>query len=349
MKAVQFIHPMFLTALALHALVLFVPIGSEAEPELIEEDVPLTELQRETPSLSTLGKLPVPDLNVSTSAPAKIASGAIAKSKPTVPAATVRSSSRGAATSVVPSHSSGSKPKTGGNSTRASSNETTATEADRSTRTDDSQFSPPVFEVDNDPAEPNESTVDNEPFEVAANANSEDSIGTVILSELIASANTKASPEFAVSIKDLAESLTYREAATEDDTAQKRLDIWTAELSQQANAGRIESIKPVLNSDNLMEYPLESALSLEGRSLSVCLEEFPETAEIGVVFDAQGERVGQPEIIRSTGYEALDREAIALILQPETLPEDRASKAYLFDVTVDYDDESCVSLEALQK
>jgi len=185
--------------------------------------------------------------------------------------------------------------------------------------------------------------------ETAAGSNA---INAVLLSKLIASSNRPVPTTLQPLLEDLLAGLTYRIEGTDDESAAENLRAWKASIGRQASAVGIENIDPIFNSDHVLEYPLESALSLKGRSLSVCLEELPGKAEIGLLFDSQGELVGQPVLIRSTGYEVLNREAIAIITQPENLPEelpeDSASKAYLYDVTVDYDNEGCVSLESLQ-
>ncbi|MEO0885352.1 MAG: hypothetical protein AAFY54_05390, partial [Cyanobacteria bacterium J06648_10] len=157
-----------------------------------------------------------------------------------------------------------------------------------------------------------------------------------------------------------------------DESAQRSRDQWTANLQQQANTSSPESIDITEISDALqITYPLQVSDNLlledelkehlNGREISVCLEEEPSNAEVGILFDAQGDPAEEPTILRSTGYMLLDEEIKARVMAPESLPSgsplasglasalSRRSSAYILEVSVNYDKQSCVSLSDLQK
>ncbi|MEL6606013.1 MAG: hypothetical protein AAFP20_22600, partial [Cyanobacteria bacterium J06614_10] len=96
-------------------------------------------------------------------------------------------------------------------------------------------------------------------------------------------------------------------------------------------------------------YPLEVSEIPDRQPLSLCLEQEPHDAEIGVLFDADGDIVDRPTVIRSTGYSALNEQIQATVAAYEDFPSDRSSKAYNFEIEIEYDDEACVSLEDLKE
>ncbi len=368
MKVIQLIHPMFLTAVGLHISLLFVPLGNEPESALVEEDVPLTELAKE-PQEKASDSLPVPDsdvlLNVSEGASVK--PGAIAKSPPI--AAMVPQSAPQTTRRIVASSTPQSTPQptssSGGSDVSASSPSGSALPdltAGNSASPTASGSALPDLAASNNASENSASERGSQ--ESASTENSEQTTSenasaasTASLSQLIASANAVIPASLASSLTDLTEALTYSAKGTDDESAKQALDAWKATISKQANAARIERVEPILNSDVVLEYPIESARSFKGKSsegvalpaISLCLEKEPHTAEIGLAFDSQGAIVGQLELIRSTGYEALNKEIMARLVEPNSFPANHESKAYLYDVTVDYDPESCVSLESLKQ
>jgi len=156
------------------------------------------------------------------------------------------------------------------------------------------------------------------------------------------------------SLLDLAsrldQSLTYSADNTDDASAQEARDAWRADIQKQANVGQIERMPPTEIAElTQIEYPIESSLKSEGRSLRRCLTQDPKTAEVGVLFDSQGDVADEPRLLRSTGYGALNEEIKALVSAYDDFPSDRASKAYSFEVEVFYDSELCVTAVELQK
>ena len=370
MKVVRFIYPMFLTALGLHAALLFVPLGGKSESALLEEDVPLSELTDK--SVQALQDSVVDSSLPDSSVPARVSagtgvrSGAIAQSPPTaaiVPQPAPQPTRRIVASSpsrIIP------KPVSNSSNTSASSPPSAALPdltADDSTSPMTSGSSLPDLTARNNASE-NSASESSSAESISPETNEQSTsenvsvANTPLLARLLDSAKAVVVPaSLTSSLTDLSESLTYRAKGTDEESAKQALDAWRATIGKQANAARLERVEPILNSDVVLDYPIESAKSFRGNSsegvalpsLSVCLEKEPHAAEVGLVFDSQGELVGQPELIRSTGYEALNQEIMVRLVQPDGFLENRESKAYLYDVTVDYDQESCVSLESLKK
>jgi len=386
MKIIQFVHPMFLAALGLHASLLFVPLGGESEPELLEEDVPLAELTedaRKAASSPTPEKLPVPDLNVNavtkTGAPTpaqaalkKASPAAVVQARPapvpvTPAAQPAQVSAKGATAAsgssavgdAIRSAASSGNDAPGGASQNSSSVTTpvvSATPADQPT-----SFIPDL----STPAE--DESASNAGSDRAGNAASSEDANEAgatipVENQKLASLLGAISDDTAVptaledSVLALQDALLYRPEETTDEVAEQMREAWISAVSRQASgANNIERIDPA-DYGLALAYPMASSVLRNGRSLDVCLDEAPSKAEVGVLFDAQGELAIDPQILRSTGYKGLDMEIIALLKQDEnlastgetSLPEDRSSNAYIFEVSVDYDKDQCVNLNELQ-
>lgn len=390
MKVIQFINPMFLTALGLHTSLLFVPLGGEPEPALIEEDVPLAELSKEQ-STTTSDPLLKSDPKAATETAAKASSESDAQVPPKrvpprkvppqavvvprsspAPVATVTRSVGTVATAGNASRA-GSASYSGLNRTpyrTAGTNNRSAAATSSASRSNETRVAtnsstfvlPDLSESNNAQTSANRGAGDLPaiaPNASASNASTpnastpnasapNESAGTRILSDLLASVNTEIPDSLDSSWADLTNLITYSAEGTDDESAQKKLDAWKAEISRQANTAQIENVELIAVSEPLLAYPIKSLKSWAGRSLSVCLEQAPHTAEVGLLFDSRGELVGKPELIRSTGYAALNTEVVTLLTAAENFPENRESKAYVYSAVVDYNEEACVSLESLQ-
>ena len=365
MKLVQFLRPLFLVALGLHALVLFLPTG-EGEDTVIE-DVALEELTEETatsPKPPVPGNLPVPDPNVSTAnaaaKPKSTPANAAAARPPVNPrnavsGTSIRSNSASSSASSQRRAASGAN----GEDAQSSANRTRNSSANSSQNNANSQNSASIRNQNADDSSDQSSSQSNSETTIAvvtpqtnSGSDSDDaSSETPSRVSLLITQATRALPN---SLKDLAvrldRSLTYNPKNTADDPdVQKAKDDWQAELQEQANVGQIELMPPAeIVELTQIEYPIESSLKVEGRSLRRCLTEDPQTAEIGVRFDAQGNIAGEPELLRSTGYSAINEEIKALVAAYDDFPSDRASKAYTFEVEVFYDSELCITAVDLQ-
>ena len=385
MKLVQFLRPLFLVALGLHGLLLFIPTG-ESDPAVIE-DIALDE-RPESDDADLLaappvpGNLPVPDPNVSTKTapagatanPAQTRVTARAATTPARPATRARPpvAPRGAPRATpraTPNTANTDEDTTANSTTDADSSESSQT---NSTATDNNQQTAAngsgLPDLSGQQAENNDASEEN------ASAGS-DPTGGSRLTEL-ASGVIRDFPDAVATLEALVaafdKSLTYSEIKTTDESAQRSRDQWTANLQQQANTSSPESIDITEISDALqITYPLQVSENLlledelkehlNGREISVCLEEEPSNAEVGILFDAQGDPAEEPTILRSTGYMLLDEEIKARVMAPESLPSgsplasglasalSRRSSAYILEVSVNYDKQSCVSLSDLQK
>ena len=385
MKLVQFLRPLFFVALGLHGLLLFIPTG-ETESAVIE-DIALDERpESETNLLAappTLGSLPVPDPNVSSRASIRTApAGATAKPAPTRVATRAATPARSAA-SARPSARTRPPVALRGAPNTNNTNEDKAENQNNNSST----------ETDSSESSQNNSSTPNNAQQTAANQSSlpdllvqqaeqnesdgrpEGNVGgdTTNVSRLTALASS-AIRDFPGAVESLEalvaafdKSLAYNEAETMNERAKRSRDQWTANLQQQANTSSPESVAiteisdafqisyPIqVSEDLLLEEDLKEQLS--GREVSVCLEKDPSNAEVGVFFDAQGNVVDEPTILRSTGYLLLDEEVKAMVVNARSLPpgnllaspQNRRSNAYILEVNVNYDKESCVSLSDLR-
>lgn len=372
MKLVQFLRPLFFVALGLHGLALFIPTG-DSDPAVIE-DIALDEQPESSASSSAAppvpGSLPVPDPNVSTGT-----ASTAAKAKPT-PARTAaaQTANRSAAVRPAPRARPPVAPR---RSPNANSAETNSADNDRSTDADtpsddtsatnddqsananqsglpDLSAQQPDVDANDDSTQQEENDADNSRLAVL--------VGGVI----------RDFPDAVASLEALLvvfdKSLSYDEAKTTDESAKRSRDRWKSTLEQQANNSIPEAIAITEVPDAIqISYPLKASENLlleddlkehlSGREFSICLEEEPSKAEVGVVFDAQGSPVEAPTIIRSTGYMLLDEEIKAAVANLENMPsssplpsvQNRRSNAYILEANVSYDESACVSLESLRK
>ena len=377
MKLVQFLRPLFLVALGLHGLVMFLPTG---EGEVINEDIALEELSAEQAASAkppVPGSLPVPDPNVSTAAKPKAAPAAsspsgVAARPPVNPRAAASSAAKASASARARRNAasgSGGEGRASGGSASSGN--------DSSDRNANNQSS-----SQGNASEQNNSTIRNQNSEDESNQEAERSSGETTIAvvrpqnnndangedsdtdeatnasalrrsratELIAQATRNLPTALSELAAKLDRSLTYNPTNTDDISAQKAKDDWQAELQRQANVGPIESLPPAeIDELRLIDYPIESSLVAEGRSLRRCLTEDPKVAEIGVRFDAGGNVSGEPILLRSTGYSALNEEIKAMAAAYDDFPSDRASKAYTFEVEIFYDSDLCITAEDMQE
>ncbi|MGD1898133.1 MAG: hypothetical protein ACFB16_14405 [Phormidesmis sp.] len=374
MKLAQIIRPLFLTALGLHALVLFVPTGPSET--VVIEDVEVESLA-ESPTPNGPGVLPVPDPNVKTGGAAETsarpAAPNAAKSPVARPAAVtarrpapqVASVSRRAAAARVNNTATTSSTggSTGGTAGQASApaggadtNTGDASAAGSSSSTpaasSDTEGSSSLATLDPEMPDPNTENAAGDDGDTSSDrsARNSDLSNPLTVSTLLAKVTQQIPDSLQALADELDDSLTYSADNTDDQSVQQAREAWQATLQRQANVGQIEQIAPAeIDELTQVEYPIESSLKSEGRPLSRCLETDPTPAEIGVLFDASGNIVGEPELLRSTGYSGLNEEIRAIVAAYDDFPSDRASKAYTFEVEVFYDSEACVSLTELKE
>lgn len=91
--------------------------------------------------------------------------------------------------------------------------------------------------------------------------------------------------------------------------------------------------------NQLIRAPIELPIDHEQR---ICLAKEPQKGLIGAWVSPAGELLGEPEIIRSTGYTGLNQQAIQRIRTLDFSSVDRFT-GYQFEVIVNYNPENCVN------
>ncbi|MGC1527882.1 MAG: hypothetical protein WA783_17690 [Phormidesmis sp.] len=373
MKLVQLIRPLFLTAVGLHVLVLFVPIGPTEPEAAVIEDVAFEPLpDKPAEASSAASALPVPDPNVSTTTTAKAPAKAPDSRSATVVATPAPRPSAAATRAATPSNRTASRASTP-NATATPSSPSSRQATSSNTPTAQSEPSRNFIAVldeeapDPDAERPGSQNSDRtspsnsasgSPFSDSPSSDSSSSdspssgSGTnapLILSALLSDVTQQMPDSLRAFADKLNRSLTYSAKDTDDESANQAREDWQENIQKQANIGQIERF-PAAEITELtqIEYPIESSVEADGQLLNRCLEKAPHSAEIGVLFDAQGNIIDQPTVLRSTGYSALNEEIKAIVAAYEDFPSDRAAKAYAFEVDVFYDSEGCVSLDTLK-
>ncbi|EDX84411.1 hypothetical protein S7335_2108 [Synechococcus sp. PCC 7335] len=364
MKLIQFIRPLFLVALGLHGLILFLPLGEESEVAIVDdlsfsEEPDLLEsasdnLLESQSSPQAPEQLPIsnPDALVIASRKAAAQPNTTRASVPTQTAVRRPSPSPNRSPNSVANRASSRSAESAANDSQSSedgSANITATQTPIANTTRPRR--PPTNNIP-DLSE----TVSNSLLNDSQSATSVDVDNSPSVADLVAKLTNPISDSRLNSlldqISDLAKSLTYSEENTDDSSANQNRASWKADIQKQANVGAVESITPTEIADlTEVTYPIESPkqAGMQARSLSLCLEEEPHDAEVGVRFDSQGNVADEPFLIRSTGYSALNDEIIATVASYQDFPPSRHSKAYLLEFKVDYDAEACVSLEELKE
>lgn len=152
----------------------------------------------------------------------------------------------------------------------------------------------------------------------------------------LGTSSTAATPQVSQALRDriaeLEQNYRYDPWRT---TPQEALDVfqtWTTTVQEKTGIPFFfpQRIREPLT----VEYPLR-----------VCLPIEPTAASLGVLTDANGAIVGDPEIIRSTGYEWFNAAAIAQV-KAQSFPQNAKFKAYTFEVQVEYDATHCLGASA---
>jgi hypothetical protein len=140
------------------------------------------------------------------------------------------------------------------------------------------------------------------------------------------------------------EALAYRPENTTEEEAEANLETWQANLEERL-PGQLETA----------EDPIEMQLSYVQR---LCLDPEPTDARLGLVAlptEAGDDLELFPQVLKSTGYPFLDREAAFALNDlkqpPETeaegLPVLEPAVMYQVNVNVEYDRDSCIDRESL--
>lgn len=351
MKFVKLIRPLFLVALGLHGLALFLPIGGTAETaeaEVAEETVPAERS-------SSPEKLPVPDLNVAADETVLVpGSGAFSSLlsptavSQTVPATQPRVATRSAPLAATVSNAAVTRATPMGNPSVSAGSAPSASPAAAADSSPPLSL-PDVEATDGSSGSPSESSPSSPAAaKIPASENSAEGMAEPDRG-LIASAVHQLPDSLKLLMNRWAIALAYNPKGTDDSSAKTAQSKWKDKINAQASGIGVLSLEPERMEDfDRLSYPIESSERDRKQSFRVCLDQPPGPAEVGVLFDSQGEIAGKPELIRSTGYKAINEEVVATVEAAEDFPEDRLSQAFIFEVGVDYDSKSCVRLSDLK-
>ena len=351
MKLVKLLRPLFLVALGLHGLALFLPIGGASETAEIDvaEETENAALGRAS---TVPGQLPVPDPNVTAGGAVAGATPILANSAsapaiaPTPAAQPTPAATRSAPLAVAVPGAAAARARPAAGTAENSSTAAPSSEPANS--------SPPLELPTVAATDTSDRTDTDSANQIPANANAVDSSQTPAQSSesLIASAINQLPDSLKALMTRWASALTYSPKGTSDRNAETAQSEWTDKINSQASGTELgqQVLEPVqIENFTEVSYPIESSMRDQRQSFRVCLDQPPSSpAEVGVLFDSQGEIVGKPELIRSTGYKAINDEAIATVESSKNIPDNRASKALIFEVAINYDKEACAKLSELK-
>lgn len=380
MKLVKLLRPLFFVALGLHGLALFLPLGGASEvveEEPVEETVETVAAAEEP--LAAPGQLPVPDLNVATdgtaTAPTPVPASATASvlsptavRQPTPVAQPNAARSAPLAMAVPNAGASRTTPvgmsESGSPSLGLSNVQSEESTAAATTDEMAASSSPPLELPESLGGEATEieeqessNTASNRtvPTDGSQSSSSSISIESVSTEEggdrsLIASALSQLPDSLKALVNRWAIALNYNPKGTDDSSAKAARDRWTTSINSQASRNSIGRLEPDYIEDFArLSYPIESSVKDNEQSFRVCLEQPPSPAEVGVLFDSQGQIVGDPKLVRSSGYKAVNDEVMALVKSAQVLPDKRFSKAFVLQIPIDYDEQACVQLSDVKK
>ncbi len=146
------------------------------------------------------------------------------------------------------------------------------------------------------------------------------------------------------------------ELAVEDDfviAANSQSDLLSNDDTSEATEEPNDEPEPVSIDDETEALPeapeaegtLRSPIVLEiNRDRWVCLARSPQTGLLGAWVSPEGALLGEPEVIRSTGYEGFNRQAIERIQTLDFSTVEQLA-GYQFEVQVNYDADNCLPLE----
>ena len=120
---------------------------------------------------------------------------------------------------------------------------------------------------------------------------------------------------------------TYDSALTTDAEEHERYEDWI--LGNKA-----------ANGNPKIEFFESAPLSLPSLEPQYCLQPEPQDGLIGAIVDTEGTLLGEPEILRSTGYVGFNLQA-AQIIRAQAFGPTESVAVYQFPVIVEYDSENC--------
>ncbi|MEM8809122.1 MAG: hypothetical protein AAGF01_24140 [Cyanobacteria bacterium P01_G01_bin.38] len=333
MKLLKAIHPIFLLALGLHAALLMIPISGSSD-----EVVPAPDPEGETISVT---RIPTEDDK-------KAAAAVNPATSPQTVAAKPAQSNRPAqqAQSGTPRNNAQQRGQSGrsanGASNRANGRNARGSDADNRNATN-RNVDEEIANLDNASSPPPPPT-ETSPVNAVPPAPPQEPLTLAALLE-------KAKRPVPERLKDLlalfSTAYRYQAEQTHEAAETQARQTWLTGIRDRTGI----AVEPEpLETPVKIPYPLEredSFLQKYGDyeydlDFVACLKEAPQPAVVGIAFDQAGAIAHQdPVILRSTGYEFLNQEALERVKQYQGFPREKAQKAYTIDVEIDHDDERC--------
>ena len=323
-------NPIFLLAAGLHAGLLLIPVAGGSSdtavpaPDPEGESITVTRIPPKTTSS-------VRSATPSTSLP-------LAASRPNSPAVTVRQTVPGAQTAAQararqtdasqPSQRSTSRSP---NNRRRANNTTSTTSSNRTTRRDSAN------EITTLPSAPSNSTGADTPEPQTVQAPP----------TLIGLKNGAQSREVPNILQTFLMRLRHSVRRTTEPEVEEAKQVWLADLEQQPGAE--------LSSPNMLpkaleiNYPLVADDDHGPRRFFGCLTPEPTQGLVGVVIEPDGMLFNEPSLLRSSGYSFLNDIALNKIQDYAHFPDTSTRTAYMVDIAINYDHDSCVNLAELKQ
>lgn len=325
MKIPKFFHPLFLLVLGLHAGLLMIPVSGSSD-----DVIPAPDPEGDTISVTRIPPIDRNDASLSDAlaTPRSIAVQSVRQPQ-SAPQSTQRAATAQGTTATPTARSQPQARSTGNRQGRTPTNQA-QTQRNNSARSNASNASPL----------PDLSTHNQRPSSVAAtNRAASAPQEPPVLSELISNLTDLPTPLVQL-LKDTSSLLSYDDANTTEAAAETEKENWLTTLRDRT--GKDFAEPEALDNPVKVSYPLEKSLHYE-RDFVVCLSQTPHPAAVGIVVNSAGEIMDEPALLRSTGYEFLNQEALALAKDYETLPQREESKTYTIDIDIDYDQDACLS------
>ncbi|MBX2865426.1 MAG: hypothetical protein KTR27_17890 [Leptolyngbyaceae cyanobacterium MAG.088] len=333
-------NPIFLMAAGLHAGLLLIPVAGGSSEDLVPAPDP------EGESISVTRIPPKADQ------PAKPGTGPSAApqgNRPTTPTTTTQVA---AIPGKPPSTSANRQQPTQGNSTRSQGSQRSSNGRNASTNSNGSNSS---GRTSRNSSSSSQTARNNSPSGLPdLPSNTPNSVPVTVPSEgaavqkpptltaLSEGINSQRVPQL---LKDFLARLQYSLQDTRDLATAEAQSAWLAKLeAEQPNLD--VSAPQALEKAIEISYPL--TIEDNGpRQINGCLNPLPKTGLIGVVVDEDSQIIGEPTLLRSSGYPLLNDMALGKMKDYAEFPNETTQKIYTVPVAVNYDAEACVSLTKL--
>jgi hypothetical protein len=334
MKFPKAIHPLFLLALGLHAGLLLIPIAGSSD-----DVIPAPDSEIETISVT---RIPPAEPSERVATTSQLTSQSASLSTPVRQPANQVTATRVGQAQVSRSGASPSTAQTGQSRRTNSANPTGSTQTGRTQQSSviSSANRSNLPDLSSQPNPGNSSETASNPAATPAAPQAPLTLAA------LASKATLDLPDTLTRLADWFNQVyTYNSDQTSEQEAIAARQQWLTSLSERSD---LDTLEPqALGKSLQVTYPLEKSLRYE-RDFMNCLSEKPHQASIGVFVDAAGNIQPEPRLLRSTGYEFLNQEAIERVKDYADFPVARDQKAYIVEVEIAYDSETCLRLANLQ-